>query len=168
MANTKKMVDEALSNEKAKKEEEEKFISLSVPVKGRVSLHGEFISRPETFCNYTESVTDQTHALSIAQQVRRGQGDAEKPEKAAYDFPDGRDDGSEAHGIFDFAERADAWIAEQNLADDLKKSFRQQVLQQQADKAMKEEALKSSQTLGKGPQSVSVDKVDDKSSTVSK
>lgn len=84
------------------------------------------------------SVTDQTHALSISEQVRRGVAQEQEVDKNSFDFKDGKDDGSEAIGIFDLSNRVDAWIAEQNLSEELRSSFRSQVLQKQADKAMKE------------------------------
>lgn len=84
------------------------------------------------------SVTDQTHALSISEQVRRGIAQEQEPDQNSFDFKDGKDDGSDAIGIFDLSNRVDAWIAEQNLSDELKFSFRSQVLQQLADKAMKD------------------------------
>lgn len=84
------------------------------------------------------SVTDQTHALSISEQVRRGIAQEQEPDINSFDFRDGKDDGSEAIGIFDLSNHVDAWIAEQTLSENLKSSFRSQVLQQQADKAMKE------------------------------
>lgn len=89
------------------------------------------------------SVTDQTHALSISEQVRRGIAQEQEPDESSFDFKDGKDDGSEAIGIFELSNRVDAWIAEQNLSDDLRTSFRSQVLQKQADKAMKETLDKS-------------------------
>lgn len=89
------------------------------------------------------SVTDQTHALSISEQVRRGIAQEQEPDESSFDFKDGKDDGSEAIGIFELSNRVDAWIAEQNLSDELRSSFRSQVLQQQADKAMKETIEKS-------------------------
>ena len=84
------------------------------------------------------SVTDQTHALSISEQVRRGIAQEQEPDESSFDFKDGKDDGSEAVGIFDLSNRVDAWIAEQNLSESLRDSFRSQVLQQHADKAMKD------------------------------
>lgn len=89
------------------------------------------------------SVTDQTHALSISEQVRRGIAQEQPADENAFDFKDGKDDGSEAIGIFDLSNRVDAWIAEQNLSESLRDSFRSQVLQLQADKAMKETIDKS-------------------------
>lgn len=93
------------------------------------------------------SVTDQTHALSISEQVRRGIAQEQEPDGDSFDFIDGKDDGSQAIGIFELSNRVDAWIAEQNLSDELKNSFRSQVLQQQADKAMKETLDKSKTQL---------------------
>lgn len=88
--------------------------------------------------NYPLSQTDQVHNLSISEQVRRGQGDLDSElDKSSFDFPDGKDDGSSGVGVFEFSNRVDQWIAEQNLSSELKESFRSQVLQQQADKAMK-------------------------------
>lgn len=84
------------------------------------------------------SVTDQTHALSISEQVRRGIAQEQPADENAFDFKDGKDDGSEAIGIFELSNRVDAWLAEQKLSEDLRDSFRSQVLQQQADKAMKD------------------------------
>lgn len=87
---------------------------------------------------YPLSVTDQTHALSISEQIRRGVAQEQEPEKNNFDFIDGKDDGSKAIGIFDLCNRVDAWIAEQQLTEELRDSFRSQVLKQTADKAMKE------------------------------
>lgn len=168
MSKTKDLVEKALNDVKQNQLEEEKLVSVSIPVRSRRSLHGLHFMYREPSCVYVPSCTDQTHALSISQQVRRGQGDSESPQKDAYDFPDGKDDGSAAHGVFEFAERADAWMAEQNLGDELKASFRKQVLQRTADLAMKEQALKSSQTLENGSKIAQDSKVDDKTSTLSK
>lgn len=88
--------------------------------------------------SYPLSKTDQIHNLSISEQIRRGQGDLDSElDKDSFDFPDGKDDGSSSFGIFELSNRVDQWIAEQNLSSELKESFRSQVLQQQADKALK-------------------------------
>ena len=97
------------------------------------------------------SQTDQTHALSISEQVRRGIAQEQEPDESSFDFKDGKDDGSEAIGIFELSNRVDAWIAEQNLSDDLRASFRSQVLQQQADKAMKESLDKAPDRVHASP-----------------
>lgn len=136
----KELISEKLDKINSKKELD--LASISVPCYGfsRSSLCSDrklFKFTPKSVV-YPPSPTDQTHVLSISEQVRRGQGDAKEPDGNDFDFPDGKDDGSEAHGVFEFAERVDLWLAEQKLSDDLRASFRKQVLQRQADKAMSE------------------------------
>lgn len=131
----KSLVEQAL-NENAKQEEVKScfvpFVDSSLSSNGkRGSNNRVFMFVPTPFVEYPPTLTDQTHALTLAEQVRRGQGDAERPDKNLFDFPDGKDDGSQAHGIFEFSERVDRWIAEQNLSSELAQSFRQQVLNHQ-------------------------------------
>lgn len=132
------------------------FKPLTVPIPSFTAPAGfknrKFVYNRQVFTSYPDSLTDQTHALTLAQQVRRGQGDADKPDPKSFDFPDGKDDGSEAHGIFELSERVDAWLAEQNLTAELKDSFKQQVLnsqQIQAEKAAAEKAAAEKAALEK-------------------
>ena len=153
MAKIKDLVDQSLDNVESQKKEELTFTPISVFVSG-FSRPARFKNRnfgyfSQKFIDFPPSQTDQTHVLSLSEQVRRGQGDADEPDKKQFDFPDGKDDGSEAHGIFEFAERADLWLAEQNLSEELRDSFRSQVLQQQADKAMKESISKAQENQTK-------------------
>lgn len=129
----KTIVEQALDNNvKAEIEKSLPSIPVCVPVYGRKRLNSSnFVAYVQSPVVYPESLTDQTHALTLAEQVRRGQGDAEKPDPKSFDFPDGKDDGSEAHGVFEFAERVDAWLAEQNLSAELKESFKEQILTKQ-------------------------------------
>lgn len=139
----KELVDNALDDVKEKDAIEENVVftplEVLVPRYTRYFLGTPgsrlYVSANSPFLDFPDTLTDQTHALTIAEQVRRGQGDADKPDPNAYDFPDGKDDGSDAHGIFEFSERVDQWIAEQNLSDELRQSFRQQVLSRELDKA---------------------------------
>lgn len=131
--NNSELVQEALDYAKEQKETESHFEPLLVYTFSATRLSGSRkrehrYNVVSQFVEYPPSLTDQTHALTLAEQVRRGQGDAEKLDKNAFDFPDGKDDGSEAHGIFELSERVDRWIAEQNLGDELRQSFRQQIL----------------------------------------
>lgn len=158
MSKNKELVQQALDEKEVKDEAIAEFrpIVYSYWSRSRLRRCYDYNKCDVSPRDYPVNMTDQTHALSIAEQVRRGLGDAEKPDPKAFDFPDGKDDGSEAHGIFEFANRVDAWVAEQNLSDELKQSFRSQVLQQQADKAASE-TIKSV-----------TDKVDDNVKTLDK
>lgn len=140
----KQLVEQALSDKKVDEDNNpyskiKGSVSLTLPHRQYVGFsHNRRIESVDYVINpvsYPPNMTDQTHALTLAEQVRRGQGDAEKPDPDAYDFPDGKDDGSDAHGIFEFSERVDQWIAEQNLSDELRQSFRDQVLSREIDKA---------------------------------
>lgn len=153
----KTLVDDAISDNKESevKRLQANFKQISVAIPSFTAPSGfknrEFKYNYQTFTDYPPSLTDQTHAMTLAQQVRRGQGDAEKPDPKAFDFPDGKDDGSEAHGIFDFAERVDSWIAEQNLSAELKADFRQQVLNSAVIQQQKEQTKKAEKTMQEKP-----------------
>lgn len=142
----KSLVDDAISNNKEAEVKRIKanFRPILVGIPSFTAPSGfknrEFRYDYQFFTSYPPSLTDQTHALTLAQQVRRGQGDADKPDPKAFDFPDGKDDGSQAHGIFEFAERVDSWIAEQNLSAELKADFRQQVLNSALIQQQKEQS----------------------------
>lgn len=114
------------------KDFEKSFVPFGVSFKTATNFKRsplrKIVDSPVCYVKYPDTLTDQTHALTLAQQVRRGQGDAEKPDPSQFDFPDGKDDGSVAHGLFEFSNRVDQWIAEQGLADELRESFRSQVL----------------------------------------
>lgn len=153
-------------------EDGQKLISSLSPIKVKIGKRRPLpisisIAQVEVEVNpvidFPLSVTDQTHALSISDQVRRGIAQEQEPNENSFDFKDGKDDGSDAIGIFELSNRVDAWIAEQNLSEDLKSSFRHQVLQQQADKAMKETIEKST-----NKQTVKTEKTVEKPSEPSK
>lgn len=83
---------------------------------------------------YPPNLTDQTHGLSLAEQLSRGQGDAsETLSKDAYDFPDGRDDGRDAVGVFAYSEPAELYEAEASFKDTLTARAVAQARQAQAD-----------------------------------
>lgn len=97
---------------------------------------------------YGVSQTEQIHHASIAEQIRAGQGSAIDPEqeKNYYDFPDGKDDGSDGVGIFDLSEPAEAYEREADFKESLFRSISSQQAEkarQQAEKA-RSEAEKSS------------------------
>lgn len=79
--------------------------------------------------SYPDSLTEQIHSASIAEQIRAGQGNAisTEIEKDAYDFPDGRDDGSLGLGLYDLSEPADVYEREQRFKSDLSSSLREQL-----------------------------------------
>lgn len=112
---------------------------------------------------YPLSVTDQVHCLSLAEQIKRGQGQMDSPEnnKANYTFPDGRDDGSEAVNHWELSEPAVAYEKEIENNDSIKSQVKTQ-LQEQADKAQKASIEKAQQEALKSLQN---QKADDKSST---
>ena len=90
---------------------------------------------------YGVSQTEQIHHASIAEQIRAGQGSAidSEQDKNYYDFPDGKDDGSDGIGIFDLSEPAEAYEREA----DFKESLSRSISSQQAEKA-RQQADKSS------------------------
>lgn len=75
-----------------------------------------------SFGSFPPSRTEQIHSASISEQIRAGQGTAIEPEnnRDMYDFPDGRDDGSDAIGIFDLSEPADVFERESDFRDNLR------------------------------------------------
>lgn len=117
----------------------------------RVFKNGRFISvEPRdctSFINFQPSFTEQIHSLSLAEQIKRGQGQAqdytEQEKMNYYDFPDGRDDGRAPVGLYELSEPAYAYEREAEFKRVVGSDLKAQVLQQQADKAMKS-ASKSS------------------------
>ena len=80
----KTLVDDAISDNKESevKRLQANFKQISVAIPSFTAPSGfknrEFKYNYQTFTDYPPSLTDQTHAMTLAQQVRRGQGDAEK------------------------------------------------------------------------------------------
>lgn len=66
---------------------------------------------------YPPSHTDQLHAASLAELVRQGQGTVSENELTNFDFSDGRDDGREAHSMYEleWADPAERYEAEQRV-----------------------------------------------------
>lgn len=96
---------------------------------------------------YSSSVTEQIHHASIAEQVRAGQGAVTSPEEDSgyYDFPDGKDDGSDGVGIFDLSEPSEAFEAEASFKRDLGRDVSHQVYSQSV-KSAKSASNKKAQT----------------------
>lgn len=90
---------------------------------------------------YTASCTEQVHALSLSEQIRRGQGEAkdysEEDKKAYYDFPDGKDDGRVAVGLYELSEPAYAFEREKEFSRVVSSEIKENSLAIQADKAQK-------------------------------
>lgn len=90
---------------------------------------------------YTASCTEQIHALSLSEQIRRGQGEAkdysEDDKKAYYDFPDGKDDGRAAVGLYELSEPAYAFEREKEFSRVVSSEIKENSLAIQADKAQK-------------------------------
>lgn len=103
-------------------------------------------------CGYPDSVTEQIHSASIAEQIRAGQGSAISPEieKEAYDFPDGRDDGSLGLGPFDLSEPADVFEREADFKSKLSQSLSAQLRAKRGAKRGEERSDESNSTEKKG------------------
>lgn len=107
---------------------------------------------------YGVSQTEQIHHASIADQIRAGQGSAIDPEqdKNYYDFPDGKDDGSDGVGIFDLSEPAEAYEREADFNENLSRSISSQLAEKarsEAEKASSE--VKPSQSSNDASESFS-------------
>lgn len=136
----------------------------------RMLVNGKFVVSDEPqICEvlpvYPPNITDQTHGLSIADQLHRGQGDGTDLDSSAYDFPDGRDDGREAISPFAYSEPAEAWEAEQNFKTELTAQAREQVraAKEQADNALQKTISDASKAGQKSSENVSDEAADDKS-----
>lgn len=81
------------------------------------------------YCGYPPSQTEQIHSASLSELVRAGQGTAIEPEndKDMYDFPDGRDDGSQPVGVFEFSEPAETFEREAAFKDALSRDLNKAV-----------------------------------------
>lgn len=138
-----------------------------LPVSNRVFVNGKFrIDVPfefSTTINFSPSVTEQIHSLSLAEQIKRGQGSAQdildSDKRDYYDFPNGVDDGRKAVGLYELSEPAYAFEREQEFKRVVGMEISEQVLRRQSEKAMKnvvQAQEKSSKTNSNVP-------VDDKS-----
>lgn len=125
-------------------------VTLSVPT--RIFKNGKFVlcdkpANVTTSIDFLMSETEQIHALSLSQQIMRGQGEAkdidDKDKSLYYDFPDGRDDGRDGVGLYDLSEPAQVFESEHDFKKVLNSELRQSALQQQADKAQKETVKKA-------------------------
>lgn len=145
MADTEKLAEAALNGSDNPQEE----VNVFVPrikirsYKSLVSFEREDfnvnVSVPDDA--YPDSVTDQTHRASISEQIRQGQGDMDSMDdiRSAFDFPDGKDDGSAGVGVFDLSEPSDAYEAEQSF----KKQLARDASLQRAAKVAKADADKA-------------------------
>ena len=93
----------------------------------------------KNYLKFPPDITEQVHALSLAEQIRRGQGEAkdidESDKSKYYDFPDGKDDGRDGVGLYDLSEPADAYEQEQSFAPKFAQEVKNAQLQAEADKA---------------------------------
>lgn len=153
---SKKLVEEALSDEPVG------TLSVDTPTGSdayirksfsRMLVNGKFVvSNEPQICEvlpvYPPNVTDQTHGLSVADQLHRGQGDGTDLDSSSYDFPDGRDDGREAISPFAYSEPAEAWEANQDFKSELTAQAREQarVAKELADKAQRETISNASES----------------------
>lgn len=104
--------------------------SVGVPLCRGVGLFGfpdsfRSVSVTSPAVEYPDSVTDQIHALSIADMIRQGQGSVTQ-EPSDYDLKPGeRDDGSiEPHSLneLEWADPAQRYETEQRMNEELSKS----------------------------------------------
>lgn len=113
---------------------------------------GEFVlcGPAWTRFGYSASVTEQIHHASIAEQIRAGQGNMIPPEedKSYYDFPDGKDDGSDGVGIFDLSEPSEAYEAEVSFKRDLSRDVSRQVYSKTVKKAQASQSEDTSSSEG--------------------
>lgn len=104
------------------------------------------------YSGYPPSQTEQIHSASLSELVRAGQGTAIEPEndKEMYDFPDGRDDGSEPVGVFDLSEPAETFEREAAFKDTLSRDLQKAV--EARRRAELEKSSKTSTDVQKAPQ----------------
>lgn len=78
---------------------------------------------------YPPNITDQTHALSIAEQVKVGQAQVRNDDFADdYDFKRGeKDDGRDAVGVYEYSEPAERFEAERAVASDIQDGLDAQI-----------------------------------------
>lgn len=103
----------------------------------------------ERIVSYPPSVTDQTHALSIAEQVKVGQAQVRNDDILSdYDFAPGvKDDGRAAVGVFEYSEPAERFEAERVNAIAIEKDLQTQIARRRATE--NEETIKdTSKTSG--------------------
>lgn len=180
---SKKLVEEALSDEPVGTLSVDTPTGADINAAGGVDayirkifsrklVNGKFVVSDEPqICEvlpiYPPNITDQTHGLSIADQLHRGQGDGADLDSSAYDFPNGRDDGREAISPFAYSEPAEAWEAEQNFKSELTEQAREQarVAKEQADLAQQKTISDAANVGQKSSESVSKKQVDDKTSS---
>lgn len=88
----------------------------------------------ERIVSYPPSVTDQTHALSIAEQVKVGQAQVRQDDIASdYDFkPGDKDDGRAVVGVYDYSEPAERYEAERANATAIEKELQTQIARRRA------------------------------------
>lgn len=107
-----------------------RHFSVGVPLCRGVGLFGfsdsfRSVSVTSSAVEYPDSVTDQIHALSIADMIRQGQGFVIQ-EPSDYDFKPGeRDDGSiEPHSLYEleWADPAQRYETEQKMNAEFSKS----------------------------------------------
>lgn len=89
----------------------------------------------ERIISYPPSVTDQTHALSISEQVKVGQAQVRQDDIASdYDFKPGEeDDGRSVIGVYDYSEPAERFEAERQNALAIENELKTQVAKRRSD-----------------------------------
>ena len=123
----KEKVDSTAIAEALVKDEEVKTIGFACvcPMVRRASLvRGSdtwVLYGAERVKSYPPNITDQTHALSIAEQVKVGQAQVRNDDvQDEYDFKRGeRDDGRSAVGVYEYSEPAERFEAERVVAFDI-------------------------------------------------
>lgn len=138
MADTKKLAEQALNDKEEVKNDVHHIVFTSgfdcESYRLGVANSRERIT-VSTWVDRGPTQTEQIHAASISEQIRSGQGSADtEVAKDYYDFPDGKDDGSEGVGVFDMSEPAEAFEREQQFKADLKRDLSLQM----ADRAKKQ------------------------------
>lgn len=92
----------------------------------------------ERVVNYPPSVTDQTHAMSLADQVKVGEAQIRDDDNSVYDFKPGeKDDGREAVGVYDYSEPAERFEAEQSVHASIEKEVQTQIAKRRDEEKQK-------------------------------
>lgn len=133
----KAMAVEALSDNVENVEFETSSISIRIGVRGldvrrplgNVSVDSLDRYRPVmrgSIINFPENRTDQSHALSIAELVKRGQGQTVDVHESDFDFPDGRDSGLNVNPLVSWNDPAENYEHEQTIAEIIQENLRKE------------------------------------------
>lgn len=116
----------------------------------------------ERIKDYPPNLTDQTHALSIAEQIKVGQAQIRNDDSFdQYDFKPGqKDDGRTAVGVYDFSEPAERFEAERDVAGRIQNDLQRQIARRRATEMEKstKKSTESEEALQKASGASSVSK----------